>query len=78
MKPKVRPFNTSTKLGQMMLDAGLNVAEVFYATEISHRTLSDYLAGRQAISNKHMVRLCALFECDVEDLQESKGAGHGR
>jgi hypothetical protein len=54
-------------LGRMMVDAGLSVQDVFFATRISHRTLSDYLAYRAQILPGHLVRLCALFECDAED-----------
>lgn len=63
-----RPFNTSQPLGQLMSAHHLTVKEVSYATEINERTLSDYLNGRKGISNKHLVRLCALFDCEPEEL----------
>lgn len=66
-----RPFSTVTPLGQMMKSAGLRVADVDYITGISYRTLSDYLAGRVTIPQRHLTKLCALFQCDAEDLLSS-------
>lgn len=63
-----RPFNRSQPLGQWMWDVGVSQEEVAAVTGINHRVLCDYLAGRQKIRNVHLVRLCALFECEAEDL----------
>lgn len=63
-----RPFCIDYPLGKLMQAAHLRVKEVSYATEINERTLSDYLSNRKPISNKHLVRLCALFECEAEEL----------
>ena len=50
-----------------MYAAGLNVVEVAYATGIHHRTLSNYLAYRAQILPGHLIKLCALFECEPEE-----------
>jgi transcriptional regulator with XRE-family HTH domain len=63
-----RRFNTSTPLGQMMMGSGLKVNEVAYATGISHRTISDYLAARTPMLNHHLTRLAELFEVEPSAL----------
>ncbi len=63
-----RPFNTTTPLGRLMLDRGYGVNTVEQATGINHRTISDYLAGRKAISGRHIATLCEEFQVSKQVL----------
>jgi hypothetical protein len=57
-----RPFNTSTPLGKLMADRGYTVKGLESATDISYRTISDYLAGRVPIRSHHMAILTDTFD----------------
>ena len=57
-----RRYPTHTPLGALMQSCGLKVNEVAYATGISHRTISDYLAARTPMLNHHLTLLADLFE----------------
>jgi hypothetical protein len=57
-----RPFNTDTPLGQLMVDRGYTVKGLEAATDISYRTISDYLAGRKPIIARHMAVLTDTFD----------------
>lgn len=65
MRGRGRPFNTSTPLGQLMLQRGYTVKRLETELGIGHRVMSDYLAGRQRISAKHLALLSAEFQVNV-------------
>lgn len=63
-----RPFNTTQPLGKIMYAQRWTVAELAAATNINSRTLSDYLAGRRVIPERHLMDLATVLEVDGADL----------
>lgn len=61
-----RPFNQSTPLGQILWKRGYTLKRIEAATGIGHRKMSDYLAGREPISPKHMALLSAELDLPRE------------
>lgn len=54
-----RPFNTTQPLGKIMFAQRWTVADLAAVTGINSRTISDYLAGRRVISERHLTDLAA-------------------
>lgn len=67
---KGRPYPTHTKLGKLMAYFGLRSYDVTARVGLAPRTLTEYLAGRKAISRKHMAGFCELFGCTPAELTE--------
>ena len=63
-----RPFNTSQPLGKIMFAQRWTVTEMSAASSINARTLSDYLAGRRVISERHLMDLADVLDVDPADL----------
>lgn len=63
-----RPFNTTTPLGKLMVDAGYSAQEVSSISGVYVRTLSDYLSGRKPISDHHLNDLADALGVQPEDL----------
>lgn len=64
-----RPFSTKTKLGRLLKEAGLKKWELGYASGINERTLTEMLAGRRGFTNRELTALCAVLECEPEDIE---------
>jgi transcriptional regulator with XRE-family HTH domain len=64
-----RKFPTHTKLGKVLQESGLSKLELGYASGVSERTLTEYLAGRKAMLNRHLTAISAAFNCDPEELE---------
>lgn len=69
-----RPFNTSTPLGQILLERGLSVRELAEGTGIHSRTLSDYLANRVPILRHHLIEICDALDLEPEELEIRENA----
>lgn len=66
--PQGRRYPTTTSLGRIMASQGLRVYTVGSRAAVAPRTMTDYLAGRKAISAEHLTRLCVVLGCEPEDL----------
>lgn len=64
-----RQFPTHTKLGKMLKESGLRKWELGFTSGINERTLTEMLAGRRGFTNKELTALCAVFNCDPEDIE---------
>lgn len=67
-----RQYPTHTPLGRLMRHYGLRVMDVEARAGISHRTLTEYLAGRKRIQAHHLTALSQLFRVAPESLQSSE------
>lgn len=65
---KGRPINTKTKLGWVIDWRGLTVYEVCAGAKISVAKMSRYTAGRDPISNAHLIALSSYLDVEPEDL----------
>lgn len=63
-----RPFSRKAPLGKIMEFRGYNVTDVYIATGIQARTLTEYLADRKAITPKHRALLADLLQVNETDL----------
>lgn len=63
-----RPFNTSTRMGKLMVARGLRVRDVGHGAQINDRQISDYLAGRKIPTARQQARLVAYFKVPPEKL----------
>lgn len=48
-----RPFNATTRLGQLMAEQGWSVIQLAIVSGVSERQISEYLSGRKAVSALH-------------------------
>ena len=67
-KSRGRPFRADTKLGRLMVEGGWTAQELGAVSGVSPRTLTEYLALRQRISDAHLVMLADALEVSEEDL----------
>lgn len=59
-----------TRLGRVIVAKGLRAYTVAGRAAIAPRTISDYTAAKKPIPPEHLTRLCAVLECDPEDITE--------
>ena len=57
-----------TKLQFKLLSIQQPNYQIAAAANIHPTTLSLYARGQKAISNKHLISLCKLFECEPDEL----------
>ena len=65
-----RPFNTSTRLGQVMERDGWTVNEVSALSGVNARKMSDYLAGREKMSVDHLFAISDAIGVAPEEIDE--------
>ena len=65
-----RPFNTVTKLGQVMERDGWTVNEVSALSGVNARKMSDYLAGRERMNRTHLFAIAEAIQVAPEEIDE--------
>lgn len=63
-----RPYPTYTALGRLMRDGAWTAADFAAVTGINARYLTEYLAGRRAMTPEHLDAAAAALDVDVDDI----------
>lgn len=65
-----RAYSTKTRLGALMALRGKTCYKFGAEVNISPRRLTEILAGRVPIETRHVPMICAVLDCDPEDLHD--------
>ena len=59
------------KLWHLLLDKGMNKADLIRATGISSSTMGNMVAGKN-VSLEVLLKICAVLDCDFADIIEAR------
>ena len=65
-----RPFNTDTRLGQLIEARGWTAGDFAVAAGVNARTLTEYLARRRKITREHLYAMADLLGVEAEEIDE--------
>lgn len=68
MSGKGRPHSTETKLGLLLQRREIRVYAFAAQVGVSPRMLTEYLAGRRQIRDKHLSEMCRVLGVEPEDI----------